>query len=303
MTDPEPVIVRSPTELRDPDTLDLDLLDTPELVARIHAADATVPAAVAAALPAIARAVDLAVAALRGGGRVHYAGAGTSGRLAVLDAAELPPTFGLAPDRFVAHIAGGERALRTALESVEDDAGQARAELAAALAPGDLLVGLAASGRTPYLAGAFAAAADAGAGTVLVTSNPGAPLAAGRDVCIVVDTGPEVVTGSTRMKAGTAQKLVLHTFSTAVLVRLGYTYSNLMVGLRATNAKLRGRTLTILGEATGADPAACAEALAAAGGDLRTALVVLLTGVTPEEARASLEAAGGSVRAVTSGRT
>ncbi|MEV8511841.1 N-acetylmuramic acid 6-phosphate etherase [Dactylosporangium sp. NPDC051484] len=293
----DPVFVRSPTELRDPATVDLDLLDTPELLARIHAADATVPGAVAAALPDLALAVDLTVAALRRGGRVHYAGAGSSGRLAVLDAAEIPPTFGVPPDRFVAHIAGGDAALRAALEAVEDDAGRARAELAAAIAAGDVLVGLAASGRTPYLAGAFAAAAAAGAATVLVTSNPAAPLAAGRDVCVVVDTGPEVITGSTRMKAGTAQKLVLHTFSTAVLVRLGHTYSNLMVDLRATNAKLRGRTLAILAEATGAAPQACAAALSAAGGELKTALVTLLAGTGPGEARAALAAADGHTRA------
>jgi N-acetylmuramic acid 6-phosphate etherase len=290
------VFVRSPTERRDPATVDLDRLDTPELLACIHAADATVPAAVAAALPALARAVDLAVAALRAGARVHYAGAGSSGRLAVLDAAEIPPTFGLPPDRVVAHIAGGDGALRAALESVEDDAEQGRAELAAVLAPGDVLLGLAASGRTPYLAGAFAAAGAAGAATVLVTSNPAAPLAAGRDVCVVVDTGPEVLTGSTRMKAGTAQKLVLHTFSTAVMVRLGHAYSNLMVDLRATNAKLRGRTLAILAEATGATPPECAAALAAAGGELKTAVVTLLTGAPPGRARAALAGAGGHAR-------
>ncbi|HTJ35512.1 MAG TPA: N-acetylmuramic acid 6-phosphate etherase [Dactylosporangium sp.] len=283
----------SPTELRDLANADLDLLDTPELLARIHAADATVPAAVAAALPDLARAVDLAVAAIRAGARVHYAGAGSSGRMAVLDAAEIPPTFGLV---FRAHIAGGEAALRNALESVEDDAELARSELAAALAPGDVLVGLAASGRTPYLAGAFAAAAEVGAATVLVTSNPGAPLAAGRDVVVVVDTGPEVIAGSTRLKAGTAQKLVLHTFSTAVAVRLGHTYSNLMVGMRATNAKLRERSVAILAEASGAPEGECAAALAAAGGELRTALVTLLTDADADEARALLDVSGGSVR-------
>ncbi|GAA4253283.1 N-acetylmuramic acid 6-phosphate etherase [Dactylosporangium darangshiense] len=283
----------SPTELRDLTNADLDLLDTPELLARIHAADATVPAAVAAALPDLARAVDLAVAAIRAGARVHYAGAGSSGRMAVLDAAEIPPTFGLV---FRAHIAGGEAALRNALESVEDDAERARSELAAALAPGDVLVGLAASGRTPYLAGAFAAAAEAGAATVLVTSNPGAPLAAGRDVVVVVDTGPEVIAGSTRLKAGTAQKLVLHTFSTAVAVRLGHTYSNLMVGMRATNAKLRERSVAILAEASGAPAGECAAALAAAGGELKTALVTLLTDAGVDEARALLDVSGGRVR-------
>ncbi|MGI5238138.1 N-acetylmuramic acid 6-phosphate etherase [Dactylosporangium sp. CA-139066] len=285
-----------PTEARDPRNADLDLLDTPALVARIHAADATVPGAVAAALPDIARAVDLAVAALRAGRRVHYAGAGSSGRLAVLDAAEIPPTFGVPDDRFVAHIAGGEAALRRALESVEDDEAAARAEFAAALAAGDLLLGLAASGRTPYLAGAFAAAVELGAATVLVTSNPAAPLAAGRDVVIVADTGPEVLTGSTRLKAGTAQKLVLHTFSTAVAVRLGHTYSNLMIGLRATNAKLRGRSLAMLAEASGAAPGECAAALAEAGGELKTALVMLLTGAPAGAARAALDGAGGYVR-------
>jgi N-acetylmuramic acid 6-phosphate etherase len=287
----------TPTERRNPATEDLDLLGTADLVARIHEQDATVPAAVGRALPEVARAVDLAVAALTAGGRVHYAGAGTSGRLAVLDAAELPPTFGLPPDRFVAHLAGGDAALRGAVEAVEDDAERGRADLAAAaVAAADVVVGLAASGRTPYVAGAFAAAAAVGAVTVLVTANPQAPLAAGRDVVIVTDTGPEALTGSTRLKAGTAQKLVLHTFSTAVAVRLGHAYSNLMVDVRATNAKLRGRSLAILEEATGAGRPACARALEEAGGEVKTAVVALLAGVPAERAREALAAGGGSVR-------
>jgi N-acetylmuramic acid 6-phosphate etherase len=290
------VRVESPTEGRNPATLDIDLLDTLGILRLVNAEDATVPAAVEAALPALALAVDLAVVGLQRGGRIHYAGAGSSGRLGVLDAAEVPPTFGFPADRFVAHLAGGPAALAAAVEAVEDDVALGHADLARAVGPADVVVGLAASGRTPYLAGAFTAARAAGAATVLITANPGAPLAADCDVCVVLDTGPEAVSGSTRMKAGTAQKMALHTFSTAVMIRLGHTYSNLMVDMRPTNAKLRGRMLVMLAEATGADDETCAAALAAANGELKVALTALLAGVDAPAARAALGAADGYVR-------
>ena len=286
----------APTEQRDPATAHLDTLDSLGVLRLVNDADAGVPAAVAAVLPQLARLVDLAVAGLRAGGRVHYFGAGSSGRYGVLDAAEIPPTYGFPADRFVAHIAGGAAAVVRAVEEVEDDEAAGRAD-ADGVAPGDVVIGLAASGRTPYVAGALAAARARGAATALVSSNPAAPVAALADVHVVLRTGPEVLTGSTRMKAGTAQKMVLHSFSTAVMVRLGRTYSNLMIDVAPTNAKLRARQVAILDMATGAGDAACAAALAGAGGDLRVGLVSLLAGVPPQAARDRLAATGGHVRA------
>jgi N-acetylmuramic acid 6-phosphate etherase len=262
----------------------------------LNAEDRRVPDAVAAVLPQVARAVDYAVEALRGGHRIHYVGAGTSGRLATLDAAELVPTFNVPADWFVAHHAGGERALRQAVENAEDDAKSGAAELAATVEPGDFVLGLTASGRTPYVLGALAASSRRGARTGLISGNPVALKPAGVDVLIAVDTGPEAIAGSTRMKAGTAQKLILTSFSTATMIRLGRTYSNLMVSMRATNAKLRGRTVRILREATGMSAQDCSEALTDADGDLKVALVHLLSGVDVPGAAKALEAAGGHVR-------
>ena len=289
------VRVEAPTERRNAATEQIDTLDTIGVLELINAEDAGVAAAVKAALPQVAHAVDLAVTSLRAGGRVHYAGAGSSGRYGMLDAAEIPPTYGYPADRFVAHIAGGAPALVRAVEEVEDDEPAGRAA-AGAVTAGDVLVGITASGRTPYVAGALAEARARGAATVLLSSNPAAPLGAGVDVHIVVDTGPEAVTGSTRMKAGTAQKMVLHSFSTAVMVRLGRTYSNLMIDLAPNNGKLRARQVAMLGMATGADERACGAALEAAAGELRVALVALLAGVATDVARARVEAAGGDVR-------
>jgi N-acetylmuramic acid 6-phosphate etherase len=290
------VQVDSPTERRNPDTTDIDQLSTVEILREINAEDATVPYAVAAVLPDLAKLVDHAVDALRGGHRVHYVGAGTSGRLAVLDAAELVPTFNIPPDWFVAHHAGGTPALLAAVENAEDDEAAGAEEMRQQAVAGDVVIGLTASGRTPFVIGALRAAQLAGARTGLVSANPGALANADVDVAIAVNTGPEAIAGSTRMKAGTAQKLVLTSFSTAVMVRFGRTYSNLMVSMRATNAKLRGRTLRILREATGAPVDECAYALAAAGGDLKVALVQLLSGVDTPAAAAALTAAQGHVR-------
>ncbi|WP_328604993.1 N-acetylmuramic acid 6-phosphate etherase [Amycolatopsis sp. NBC_00345] len=290
------VHVDSPTEQRNPRTTDIDLMSTMGILGAINAEDRRVPDAVAAVLPQLARAVDYAVEALHGGGRVHYVGAGTSGRLATLDAAELVPTFNVPPDWFVAHHAGGEKALRQAVENAEDDDEAGAAELSAVVRPGDFVLGLAASGRTPFVLGALEASSRAGAHTGLVSANPSAAKPAGVDVLIAVATGAEVIAGSTRMKAGTAQKLILTAFSTATMIKLGKTYSNLMVSMRATNAKLRGRTIRILQEATGMTMADCSDALTEAGGDLKTALVHLLSGCDVSRAAEALDANSGHVR-------
>jgi len=287
--------VGGPTEARNPRTVGIDRASTLGILELLNAEDAGVPAAVAKVLDRLAVAVDLADERVRAGGRVHYFGAGTSGRLAVLDAAELYPTFGLEPGTVVAHHAGGSQALERAVEGAEDDAALGARD-AAAVTGADVAIGLTASGRTPYVGGALAAARRAGAATVLVTSNPAPPLAGDADVVIAVDTGPEAIAGSTRLKAGTAQKLVLNSFSTALMIRLGKTYSNLMVGLVPTNSKLHGRVVRLLVDATGLPPPECRHALAAAGGDARVALVTLLAGCTPDQARTALAATGGVVR-------
>ncbi|TWD79444.1 N-acetylmuramic acid 6-phosphate etherase [Kribbella amoyensis] len=286
--------VITPTEQRNPRTLAIDAVGTTEILGMVNAEDARVAGAVNAVLPELARAVDAAVEAVRNGGRVHYFGAGTSGRLAVLDAAELLPTFHAPADLVVAHHAGGMEALLRAVENVEDSETGGAAD-AAEVTDRDVVIGLAASGSTPYVAGALRAARAAGAVTALVTSNPDAPLAPLADIVIAADTGPEVIAGSTRLKAGTAQKMILNAFSTTLMIKLGRTWSNLMVDMVATNNKLRGRMLRILAEATGATPEASAEALTAAEGELKPALVHLLTGTPIPAAREALAAADGRV--------
>lgn len=288
--------VESPTEARNPRTADIDVLPTLQVLERLNAEDRIVAPAVERVLPVLADAVDAALSRFRDGGRIHYFGAGTSGRIGLADAAELPPTFSAEPDRILAHHAGGTATVEQAAEGAEDDTRAGEAD-AAGLRPVDVAVGLTASGRTPYVGGALRAAGRAGALTILISANPGAPLAAYADHHIGVDTGPEAIAGSTRMKAGTAQKLVLNSFSTALMVRDGKTYSNLMVDMEPANAKLRGRVLRILMEATGRDEARCAGALAAADGDTKTALVCLLTGADVPAATAALHEAGGGVRA------
>jgi N-acetylmuramic acid 6-phosphate etherase len=286
------VRVSSPTELVNPRTADIDAVPTLEVVRLLHEQDALVPAAVAGVLPALARLVDAAAARVEAGGRVHYFGAGTSGRLGVLDAAELLPTFGITDDVVVAHQAGGPGAFLRAVEDAEDDDGGGDA---ASVGAGDVVVGLAASGRTPYVGAALTAGRAVGAVTALVTANPSTPLAGLADHLLVAPTGPEALAGSTRLKAGTAQKMILNMFSTALMVRLGHTYRNLMVDMEPTNAKLRGRSIELLIQATGRADAECARALDECG-ELKTALVHLLTRRSPQECRAALEAAGGGVR-------
>ena len=284
----------APTEERHPDTDAIDSMSTLELVQTINSEDARVAAAVARVLPELAVAVDLAVERIRAGGTVHYFGAGTSGRLAVIDAAELMPTFNAPDGLFVAHQAGGAEALLRAVENVEDDADLGAGD-ASVIRPLDVVIGITASGRTPYVAGALSVARARGALTVLVTANPRAELAGQVQHLLAVDTGPEVIAGSTRLKAGTAQKLVLNSFSTCVMVRLGHTWSNLMVDVVATNAKLRGRVIRILREASGADEVDARKALELTRGELKPALVVLMAGVDPDTAKASLEQSQGSV--------
>jgi N-acetylmuramic acid 6-phosphate etherase len=297
MTVPRQVAhVDSPTEQRNPRTGDIDLMSTIGILSMINAEDRRVPDAVNAVLPQVARAVDYATEALRTGHRVHYLGAGTSGRLATLDAAELVPTFNVPKDWFVPHHAGGERALRHAVENAEDDAKAGAAEIASTVEAGDFVLGLTASGRTPFVLGGLAAASRLGAGTGLVSGNPLAVAPQGVDVLIAVDTGPEAIAGSTRMKAGTAQKIILTAFSTATMIKLGRTYSNLMVSMRATNAKLRGRMVRILREATGMSAQDCSDALTESDGELKVALVHLLSDVDVASAAEALEANDGHVR-------
>lgn len=294
------VRVSAPTEERHPATMDIDTAPTIDVLSLMNDADRTVAEAVSQVLPELAALVDRTVAAIRAGGAVHYFGAGTSGRLAVLDAAELRPTFNAPAGMFVAHHAGGTGALVDAVENVEDDAELGRTE-AAGLTANDIAVGITASGRTPFVEGALREARERGARTALVTSHPGAELTAYADHLLAADTGPEVLTGSTRLKAGTAQKLILNMFSTAVMIRLGRTWSNLMVDVVATNAKLRGRVVRILQEASGADDEQARTALDAADGQLKPALLSLLAGVPVPAALDALEAHQGSVAAALRG--
>lgn len=287
--------VSPPTERRNPRTADIDLLPTQAILGLLNQEDEVVPHAVRPALGVLATMVDEAAARIRRGGRVHYFGAGSSGRIAVLDAAELIPTFGLASGTVVAHLAGGNEAMVRPAEGAEDDEAQGGAD-AADVTAADVVLGLSASGRTPYVAGALAAAASRGAFTALLTCNPGSPLRRLTQAAVIADTGPEAIAGSTRLKATSALKLLLNGFSTALMVRLGKTYSNLMVEVSGANSKLRARALRMLMDASGAGAADCAAALAQAGGDLRLAMVMVLGGVSPQRARGALGAGDGSVR-------
>jgi N-acetylmuramic acid 6-phosphate etherase len=285
------------TEQRNPRSRGLDRKSTLDVLRALNREDATVALAVRRELPHIARAVDAIVKSLKRGGTLFYVGAGTSGRLAVLDAAECPPTFGTPPRMVRAIIAGGERALRHAVEGAEDSAANGARDLRRAkVSARDLVVGIAASGTTAYVLGAFEFARRRGAVTVGVTSNPRSPVARKARISIALDTGPEAIAGSTRMKAGTAQKIVLNMLSTAAMVRLGRVYENWMVHVALTNQKLRRRGARILEEAAGVSPSAAAHALRQAGHDLPLALVMLKTGASAREARQRLAAADGNVR-------
>ncbi len=264
------------TEQRNPRTRCIDARSAIEIVKAIHREDATVTKAVATALPAIARAVTAIAQALQNGGRLIYVGAGTSGRLAALDAAELPPTFGTSPRIVQAVIAGGRRALTRAVEGAEEDRAQGARDLAARrVSHKDAVVGIAASGSTPYVLGALEFARRLGAITVGVTSNPRASITHVAKISIVTPTGPEVIAGSTRLKAGTAQKMVLNMLSTATMIRLGRVYDNWMIGVALTNRKLQARGLRILREAAGASVADATRALRQSGHKMDVSLIML----------------------------
>ncbi|MGW2869905.1 N-acetylmuramic acid 6-phosphate etherase [Kitasatospora sp. NPDC001225] len=285
------------TETIRPEWAAIDELPTVELLRLMNAEDRTVPEAVAGELERIAAVVDAVAVRMARGGRLVYAGAGTAGRLGVLDAVECPPTFGTDPALVVGLIAGGRPAVTAAAEGAEDRTDLAEADVAAlALTPADTLVGVSASGRTPYPLAAVRAARAAGALTVGLACNRGSALAAAAELGIEVEVGPEVLAGSTRLKAGTAQKLVLNLLSTAVMVRLGRTYGNLMVDLRATNDKLRDRARRIVAEATGADGTAVDRALSATGGRVKDAILSLLADVDTPTAARLLTASEGRLR-------
>ncbi|MDW8100372.1 MAG: N-acetylmuramic acid 6-phosphate etherase [Anaerolineae bacterium] len=286
------------TEARHPASVDLDQLDSLGIVALMNQEDARVAEAVRAELPNIARAVDLIVERLARGGRLLYFGAGTSGRLGILDASECPPTFSAPPEQVRGFIAGGPAAVTQSIEGAEDDleAGMAAARDEARVGPLDVVVGIAASGRTPWVIGALRAARAAGALTIGLVNNPATPIHDEVDICIAPVTGPEVLTGSTRLKAGTAQKMVLNMLSTASMVRLGKAYSNLMVDVQPLNAKLRARAIRILQAGAGVDEGHAQTLLKESGWEVKTALVMALAGVDAEEARRRLRTAGGHVR-------
>src|ERR687891_2833835 len=276
---------------------DLDLLPARELVGLMNAEDASVAGAIGEALDAIAAAIEVISGRLRADGRLIYVGAGTSGRLAAADAAECVPTFNVSPELIQAIVAGGAEALWSSLERAEDDAEAGRADLASLDAwAADAIVAVSASGRTPYVIAALELARSVGALTVAVSCNPGARASALADHPIEVPVGPEVIAGSTRLKAGTAQKMVLNMLSTATMIRLGRTYGDLMVDVRSVNEKLNARALRVVRLATGADDPEVVQALAASGHDAAGAGVMLKAAVDASGARRALESAGGSVR-------
>lgn len=299
MPNNEPDLSRITTEQRNTRSAEIDTLPTLEMLRVINNEDAGIAPAVAEELPFIAQAVDGIVDRIRKGGRLIYIGAGTSGRLGVLDASECPPTFNTPPELVVGLIAGGDHALRHAVEHVEDspDAG-ADALKAIAVNENDTVVGIAASGRTPFVMGAIAYAREVGALTVGLCNSAEAELSAAVDIPIAVISGPEVVTGSTRMKSGTAQKLVLNMLSTGAMIRLGKTYGNLMVDVQPTNEKLRVRAVRIVAEATGLGPEDTRAALTAANGDVKAAIVSALIGIDADTARERIDAANGRIRTV-----
>lgn len=285
------------TEGVNPRTAAIDMMTTSEIVAAIAAEDALVAPAVAAESEAIARLTDVVVDRMQQGGRLIYVGAGTSGRLGVLDAAECPPTFGTSPDQVIALIAGGKSALTEALEAVEDDAELGKQDVAGVdVGAQDVVLGIAASGRTPYVLGALAEARTRGAFIAGLSCVHPSPLAEAVDLIIAPVVGPEVITGSTRMKAGTAQKLVLNMLTTTVMIRLGKTFGNLMVDVQPTNEKLRRRAARIVATATGMTVEEAQEVLESANYEAKTAIVMALAQVDAGEARRRLAASAGHVR-------
>jgi N-acetylmuramic acid 6-phosphate etherase len=286
------------TEQQNPSTIELDRLGTIDLLHRINDEDRRVAWAVEREIHSIAAAVDAIAALLAAGGRLHYFGAGTSGRLGVLDASEIPPTFSTPPDLVVGHIAGGQPALTTAVESAEDDERSGSDEVvASAIGAGDAVIGLSAGGGTPYVLGAVREARARGALTIAVVNTARSPLAALAHIAITPLAGPEVLTGSTRLKAGTAQKLVLNMISTAVMVKLGKVHGNWMIDLQANNAKLRARAERLVMLLSGESDIRAQAALAANGWHVKEAVIELAFGCTSHDAIQRLAEAGGSLRA------
>lgn len=286
------------TEEANPELADLDGMSTAGLVRTMNLEDQKVPAAITAKLPEIAQIIDQVAARMARGGRLIYVGAGTPGRIGVLDASECPPTFGTDPGQVVGILAGGEPALTKALENVEDDVDAGRADLARLeLTAADSVIGISASGRTPYVLAAVTEATAAGAFTVGFACNRSSALGSAAGSALELDLGPEFLTGSTRLKAGTAQKLVLNMISTIVMVRLGKTYRNLMVDLSAGNAKLRARSERTVMQATGADLTAAEAALSAAQGSVKAAILIILTGLPTASAFELLKNHDGKLQA------
>ena len=285
------------TEQRNPNSMQLDSLSAQELVALINREDQQVALAVEKCLPQIALAVEKIVVAFERGGRLVYVGAGTSGRLGVLDASECPPTYGVKPEMVVGLIAGGDHALRHPIEGAEDNVQQGQADLEEIdFSARDVLVGVAASGRTPYVLGALNYAKQLGATTVSIASNPNSKMAEVADIAIETVVGPEVLTGSSRMKSGTAQKLVLNMLTTASMVLIGKCYQNLMVDVQASNEKLKARALKIVMEATECDNEAAANVLTKANGQVKLAILMQLSGLDALEAQSLLDKSNGKLR-------
>jgi N-acetylmuramic acid 6-phosphate etherase len=288
---------RLDTEQRNPRTMSLDAISTAELVSTLQAENHLVAAAVDQILPEVARLVDVLAERLGNGGHLFYIGAGTSGRLGVLDASECPPTFGVAPDMVQGIIAGGEKALVSSIEGVEDSYAQGQQDLAArGVSARDVVVGIAASGRTPYVIGALDFARQQGAVTAAVVNVSNSAISQHADFTLAAVTGAEPITGSTRMKAGTAQKLILNLLTTATMVKLGKVYENLMVDVKPTNVKLRNRAVRIVQQATGHSNEKCEHALSQVDWHAKAAIVMLLLNVSAQEAAAVLNRAGGHVR-------
>ncbi|CNB32911.1 N-acetylmuramic acid 6-phosphate etherase [Yersinia intermedia] len=286
------------SESRNPATMELDKLSTLEMLTCFNDEDRKVPEAIRLVLPAIVQAVDLAAESLKQGGRLIYLGAGTSGRLGVLDASECPPTFGVPHGRVIGLIAGGPGALLKAVEGAEDDIALGVRDLQdLKLTATDMVVGLAASGRTPYVIGALRYARQLGCPTAAISCNPDSPIAQEAQVAISPVVGPEALTGSTRMKSGTAQKLVLNMLSTGAMVKLGKVYQNLMVDVKATNVKLIDRACRIVVEATGASRAEAENALSQTEFEVKPAILMILKGVSAEQARQDLQQHHGYLRA------
>jgi N-acetylmuramic acid 6-phosphate etherase len=289
---------RLTTESINPKTQDLDLMTTEDLVLALAKDQEQAVAAVLAAQKPIARAVELATERLAAGGRLLYAGAGTSGRLAYLDSSELPPTFGWSPERAVVAMAGGQQAVFRAVEGAEDDVAMGKQDvLRLAPTPTDVLIGIAASGGTPYVLGALEAAKAAGTLRIGIANNANAPVLMACEVPILLETGAEAISGSTRLKAGTAQKIALNTLSSSIMVRLNKVYGNLMVDVQATNQKLVARALRLTCLATNAEEHRAQAALEACGWHVKTAIVMLKKSLGAAEAKALLESVSGSVRA------